>query len=327
MRRINFIFEIFVVAFLFMVSGCASLQQRLTSEDDNVRQTAFKEFNGLDTVSKEKLTPVLVDALKEDRAAIEKKIADLDEFARGRAPAAIALVNIGPATVPFLINALKDEDRNIRFRAIMVLRNFGHDAKDAVPALIEALKDKDNVVNREIMKVLRAIGHDAKDAVPTLIETLNNGLVKRYDEESNDAMRTLEKIATPEAENAVAHFKVEKDKQQVEEDKQQVEEQVKANKRRVEETHNLIEAATDCKIKKDIYIQMKYDLEYKTLSKDINRKSTKLQQYRLNTLGHAVKKYSELALEYESNYGVAALRDLAIKNDFLEDLGLPHISF
>lgn len=48
---------------------------------------------------------------------------------------------IGSAAVPSLIEALSDQDEDLRWRAATALGEIGPSAKDAVPALIEAKGD------------------------------------------------------------------------------------------------------------------------------------------------------------------------------------------
>jgi HEAT repeat protein len=51
---------------------------------------------------------------------------------------------------------------------------MGPDAKDAIPALIEALKDNDVQVRRTVARALGKIGPAAKSAVPALQKVTND---------------------------------------------------------------------------------------------------------------------------------------------------------
>ena len=62
----------------------------------------------------------------------------------------------------------------VRVNAEESLNKIGLDAKATVPALIEALKDKDKDVRRDAAKALGIIGPTAKAAVPALIEMLKD---------------------------------------------------------------------------------------------------------------------------------------------------------
>ncbi len=99
------------------------------------------------------------------------------------------------AAVPALIEALKDEDYEVRWRATQALGQIGRDAKAAVPALIEILKDKNVMVRQGAAQALGEIDFKAnRAAVPALIEALKK--------EDNDRVRmavnvALEKIKRP----------------------------------------------------------------------------------------------------------------------------------
>ena len=94
-----------------------------------------------------------------------------------RRNAASALGRIGPAAeaaVPALIEALKDDDNEVRRNAAFALGRIGPAAEAAVPALIEALKDEDSDVQRRAAFALGRIGPAAEAAVPALIEALKD---------------------------------------------------------------------------------------------------------------------------------------------------------
>jgi len=69
----------------------------------------------------------------------------------------LALIEIGPAAVPALIGALKDENEKVRRSAAGTLGIIGLEAKTAVPFLIEALKDKNEEVRQESAGALENI--------------------------------------------------------------------------------------------------------------------------------------------------------------------------
>ena len=77
-------------------------------------------------------------------------------------------------SVPALIDALKDENSTVRVSAAIALRLIGGEAKDSAPALIEALKDEDSDVRRIAAEALGRIGGEAKDSAPALINTLKD---------------------------------------------------------------------------------------------------------------------------------------------------------
>lgn len=77
-----------------------------------------------------------------------------DDASHQSAPGALA--KIGSPAVPALVEALRDEHKDVRSSAAYALGRIGPDAKAAVPALVEALKDEDEGV-REAAKALKTI--------------------------------------------------------------------------------------------------------------------------------------------------------------------------
>ena len=94
-----------------------------------------------------------------------------------------------------LIQALQDDDEDIRWDAAFALRDIG---ERAIPALIQALQDQD--VRRRVALALGKIG--SVDAVPALIQALQ-------DKDINvraSATRALKEIGTLGALNAVKGY-------------------------------------------------------------------------------------------------------------------------
>ncbi|MEM7724857.1 MAG: HEAT repeat domain-containing protein [Cyanobacteria bacterium P01_A01_bin.45] len=88
--------------------------------------------------------------------------------------AADALVNIGSPAVPALIEALHNEDNNLRWRVASVLSDMGVEATPAVNALTSALQDEDGQVRLYATIALGNIGEAAKPAVPALMAALQD---------------------------------------------------------------------------------------------------------------------------------------------------------
>lgn len=141
-------------------------------------------------------------------SAIKKLIETLgDEDAYVRAGAAIALHQIGAATLPLLAKsagasnprarqaliesvalfgskarqlvpqlnrALQDPVRDVRLAAAHCLGQIGPDGALAVPALIKALGDEDRVIRTEAATALSDLGDAAASAVPALIASLKS---------------------------------------------------------------------------------------------------------------------------------------------------------
>ena len=93
-----------------------------------------------------------------------------DEDAQVRWRAAEALGAIRQASVPALMTALKDEQAEVRWRAADALGMMGSAAKDAVPSLVEALHDESWLVRERAAHALGEIGPEAEAAVPALVE-------------------------------------------------------------------------------------------------------------------------------------------------------------
>ena len=80
----------------------------------------------------------------------------------------------------------------------------------------------------------------------------------------------------------------------------------------------IVEAALKYKAANYEATRREYDLKYRTLSKDIQRKTEELQKYNEKTLLPTVKEFSTLLETYSDIFGAVALRDLAIKYNFLD---------
>ena len=74
--------------------------------------------------------------------------------------------------VPVLLEALQDQEADVRSVACDALCEFSSQAGKAVPILIKQVKTRDNVSGA--LKLLRAIGPEASPAVPALIELLKD---------------------------------------------------------------------------------------------------------------------------------------------------------
>jgi NADH dehydrogenase len=139
------------------------------------------------------------------QAAVPELIQALnDDDWQVRHQAALVLGAIGPeakAAVPALIAALDDDDKYFRSHAATALGKIGPEARAAVPALIEALKDRDEDVRRAAAAALGEIGPEARQAVAALVELLRDPRkpVRKQ------AVRALEEI-DPEAAPPHAHF-------------------------------------------------------------------------------------------------------------------------
>ena len=84
--------------------------------------------------------------------------------------------------VPVLIEALQDQDEWVRVNAAWTLGQRGKSASKAVPILIKALQDQDEWVRYHAAMALGEIGESASKAVPALINALQDQdkYVRRY---------------------------------------------------------------------------------------------------------------------------------------------------
>ncbi len=95
-----------------------------------------------------------------------------DNDFRVRHDAADAITKIGFPAVPFLIDALKADNNQVRWRAASALGEIGAEASSAVPTLITTLQDQDEYIRRIAAYALGKIGPEASKAVPKLIDSL-----------------------------------------------------------------------------------------------------------------------------------------------------------
>jgi hypothetical protein len=96
------------------------------------------------------------------------------QFHAERLHALQELGSIGPAAadaVPALVEALKDQNQDVRGWAVHGLSRIG---PAAMPGLVEALKNQDAGVSGTAARALGRIGPAAADAVPALVEALKN---------------------------------------------------------------------------------------------------------------------------------------------------------
>ncbi|MBW4547766.1 MAG: HEAT repeat domain-containing protein [Symplocastrum torsivum CPER-KK1] len=105
-------------------------------------------------------------------APLIEKLTDNDF--RVRHDAADAIAKIGSPAVPALIEALKSEKKQVRWRAASALGEIGAEASSAVPALTTALQDEDEYIRRISAYALGKIGLEAALAVPDLIAALQD---------------------------------------------------------------------------------------------------------------------------------------------------------
>ena len=130
----------------------------LKDPDATVRLTAVRAVRAIHPGSKV-MIPICVKLLEDPDPAIRVRILS-------------ALADSGVDAVPGLIKGLKDD--KFAFWALIVLREIGPAAKDAIPAIAEKLKDKQPEIRREAVLTLGAFGEAAVPAVPQIAALLSD---------------------------------------------------------------------------------------------------------------------------------------------------------
>ncbi len=123
--------------------------------------------------------PGILEALRREA---EEKVEGIEDKtpanAHGTNPTALhaaqALIPMGLAILPQLIEALKDEHWLVRVSVIDVLANLGPSASAAISALTECLEDAHWWARRGAAEALGRMGELATDAVPPLAQRLGD---------------------------------------------------------------------------------------------------------------------------------------------------------
>jgi tetratricopeptide (TPR) repeat protein len=105
--------------------------------------------------------PALLEALDDESTIVR--------FAAGK-----ALFQIGPQSIPPVVEGLKSPQPRVRLHCAYLLSRFGDEAKDAVPALVNALYDSNNSVRAAAADALGAMGKAAMSALPDLLKARND---------------------------------------------------------------------------------------------------------------------------------------------------------
>jgi len=131
----------------------ALLMAALKEKDDDVREAAEAGLRHL-RLSHEKAALLCAQQLKDS------------------ATAEAALRQCGPLAVPYLIEALGDDEPEIREKAVRILGSIGEAAVSAVPQLTAVLRDASPVVRLAAAKGLWNITKNADLVVPALVALL-----------------------------------------------------------------------------------------------------------------------------------------------------------
>jgi HEAT repeat protein len=157
----------------------AALVQELKDPREDVRISAANALGKLGPEAK-KAVPDLIGVLNDRRETVQVAIVQ-------------ALHNILPQTTFQLIEALKDEDVQMRSFAAISLARFDQLPKDAIQPLIEAAKDKNPLVRFYAAQALLRTDADQNQtiAIPVFVEALRD----RDKNVSSGAARLLASVA------------------------------------------------------------------------------------------------------------------------------------
>ena len=139
-------------------NSVTALAELLKDPDETVRRTALRAVRAIHP-GPAVMIPICT-----------KLLEDPDPAVRGRLLMTIA--ERGVEAVPALIQALSDD--KAAFWALIVLRDIGPVAKDAIPAITEKLKDKNPGIRREAALTLGVFGAAAAPAVPQIAALLSD---------------------------------------------------------------------------------------------------------------------------------------------------------
>jgi HEAT repeat protein len=135
-----------------------ALTSALDDRDERVRAIAI---DGLKSIGRPQVVPLIADRLDKDKSVFVKKAA------------AYALGHLGStAGTGALVRALKDKDVEVRSATAVALSRYRDTA--SVPGLISALSDKSDFVRAHAVLALGVNGRAAGQAVPLLIERLDS---------------------------------------------------------------------------------------------------------------------------------------------------------
>jgi len=109
----------------------------------------------------EEIVPILLKTLKKFEGARNNSY----HFTR-------AFRRVGPGAVPFLIDALASDNKELKMVAIESLGDLGKDAKSAVPTLISLFSS--NIFGADAADAVGSIGKEAPEIVPALVAAFDD---------------------------------------------------------------------------------------------------------------------------------------------------------
>jgi len=180
------------------VSDIRGLIQKLQHPHYSVRISAAEELERIGPEAKDAIPDLLLNAVFSDAAVREAAMKALDQIdpawpkspeaekavpglvealAGGHSSDTVAasrlLTQIGSPAVPDLLEALADDENDIRqVWVARTLGRIGSDPASAVPALAKALKSEQSHVREAVAEALAEFGPAAEPAVPALVSSL-----------------------------------------------------------------------------------------------------------------------------------------------------------
>ncbi|MGA2796097.1 MAG: HEAT repeat domain-containing protein [Thermoguttaceae bacterium] len=139
-------------------SAAAELASLLKDPDETVRRQTVQALHAI-RPGPQVMLPLLTKLLEDSDPGVQMRILH-------------AIAEAGPAAVPGLIEALKNDKTT--YWACIVLREIGPAAKDAAPALAEKLKDPRPEIRREAVLTLGALNEAAIPVLPQIAAALDD---------------------------------------------------------------------------------------------------------------------------------------------------------
>jgi HEAT repeat protein len=139
-------------------SAAAELASLLQDPDETVRRQTVQALRAI-RPGPQVMLPLLTKLLEDSDPGVQMRILN-------------AIAEAGPAAVPGLIEALKND--KTAYWACIVLRDIGPAAKDAAPALAEKLKDPRPEIRREAALALGAMNEAAIPVLPQIAAALDD---------------------------------------------------------------------------------------------------------------------------------------------------------
>ncbi len=140
-----------------------ALKQALADPDETMQRLVKEALSKIGAEAVEKRLAQIKDNAPKNRIAA---LHQLHEYCQYDRTAATKLLT------PALLEAIKDQDPEVRLRAASYLGNKELDEEQVVPALIRAIEDEDPMIRSQAAESLGYLGIKAKAAMPKLLKSL-----------------------------------------------------------------------------------------------------------------------------------------------------------